>query len=107
MRIGNDNSGSSGQTVNYPIDRMRETAGNILSNANKSLAEHEATWAKVQRYIERFPGFMQGPVRTLFSLYEARLRASYQWQMDFAKTLADSADMAETTETDIANSFKQ
>jgi len=107
MRIGNGNTGPSDQTINYPVDRMRETAGNILSNANKSLAQHETAWANVQRYIERFPGFMQGPVRTLFSLYEARLCASYRWQMDFAKALADSAEIAETTETNIANSFKQ
>ena len=74
MRIGNGNTGLSNQTINYHVDRMRETAGNILSNANKSLAQHETAWANVQRYIERFPDFMQGPVRTLFSLYEARLR---------------------------------
>lgn len=106
MRIDDGNTGPSSQTINYPVDRMRETAGNILSNANNSLAQHETVWANVQRYIESFPGFMQGPVRTLFSIYEARLRQSYEWQMDFAKTLADSADMVETTETGIANSFK-
>jgi len=106
LRIKNDNTGSSSLVANYPVDRIRETAGNILSNANSSLVQHETAWANVQSYIGRFPGFMQGPVRALFSIYEARLRSSYQWQIDFARSLADSADALETTENGVKNSFK-
>jgi hypothetical protein len=106
MKIENAGSGSSNTSINYPIPKMRQTAGNIMSNANNSLAQHETAWSKLQQYIGRFPGFMQEPIRAVLSAYENRLRASYQWQIDYAQALSTSADTMDDADTSISDSFQ-
>jgi hypothetical protein len=84
---------------------MRNTAGNILTNALKAQTQHEQSWTRIQNYISSFPGFMQGPVRALLETYEKRVRASYQWQIDTATALARGADIAEATDNGIALTY--
>lgn len=103
MRIANTGGGSDQKQ--FPVARMRTTAGNIMSNALSAQAQHDQAWGRIQGYIDRFPGFMQGPVRAVLESYDKRLRASYQWQIDFATSLALGADAADTTDTYIKNAF--
>ncbi|MDQ2905704.1 MAG: hypothetical protein M3Y81_19430 [Chloroflexota bacterium] len=106
MRIGPDGNANGGRDLKtFPVERMRKAAGDIVSNANSSLAQHEATWRRVQGYIDSFPGFMQGPVRAVLSGYDRRLRESYQWQIDYATSLAQGADAAGITDADMAQAF--
>ncbi|MDQ2715181.1 MAG: hypothetical protein M3Z08_09770 [Chloroflexota bacterium] len=106
MRIvPEDSSSGSGDVKQFPVSRMLETAGNMMMNANNALTQHETTWKKVQSYIEHFPGFMQGPVRAVLDSYDRRLRDSYQWQMDFARALAQGADAADTTDSHMVQAF--
>ena len=98
-------SGGNSDAKQFPVGRMLETASQMMANANQSLAEHEQAWTRIQNYIDSFPGFMQGPVRAVLEAYEKRVRASYQWQIDCATSLAMQAEAAETTDTNIAQSF--
>ncbi|MBA2285158.1 MAG: hypothetical protein H0W02_06735 [Ktedonobacteraceae bacterium] len=104
-RIPSGDTSSGSGAIFYPLDRMREAAAKILVNAGEAQQSHNAAWAKVQSYVQSFPGFMQGPIMTVLSRYDARLRASYQWQLDFANTLFDAADAMDTTDNNIADSF--
>ena len=99
--------GSSGNSdiKQFPVSRMLEAASQMIANANQSLAEHEQAWNRIQNYIATFPGFMQGPVRAVLEAYEKRVRASYQWQIDYATSLVTQAEAAQTTDTNIAQSF--
>jgi hypothetical protein len=106
MRPTDDGGSSSGKdTKQFPVARMREAAGNILSNATSAQTQHDQVWGRIQNYINRFPGFMQGPIRAALEMYEKRLRASYQWQIDFANALAQGANAADTTDTNIQKNF--
>ncbi|MDQ2714514.1 MAG: hypothetical protein M3Z08_06380 [Chloroflexota bacterium] len=106
MRPESDSGSSGGGDLKrFPASKMRTTAGNMTTNANNALAEHERSWARIQAYINRFPGFMQGPVRAVLEAYEKRLRASYQWQLDCANALIQGAEATETTDTQMAQSF--
>lgn len=106
MRIENADGGSSSTSINYPVGKMHTTANNMMSNAKKGLAQHEATWTKVQAYINNVPGILQGPIHAVLSAYEQHLRASYQWQMDYAQTLSNSATAMEDGDVHVANTFK-
>jgi hypothetical protein len=77
-----------------------------MVDAGTAMMEHDAKWARIQSFIASFPGFMQGTIMGVLSPYAQRLRDSYQWQIDFANTLLDAANMADTTNQDVANSFK-
>ncbi len=107
MKIGSGDGSSSGssQAKQFPVTRMLTTAGNMVANANTALAQHEAAWARIQNYINTFPGFMQGPVRAVLEAYEKRLRDSYQWQIDCANALVAGAEAAGATDTQIAQLF--
>lgn len=94
------------ETIFYPMDDIRTAAAKILVKSDLALQSHEAAWSKIQSYVESFPGFMQGPIMDVISPYERRLRASYQWQKDFASTLFDVVNEMEATDNDVANSFK-
>jgi len=102
---GDGGSSGGGDLKRFPVARMRETAGNIVANALSAQEQHDQAWRRIQAYIDRFPGFMQGPVRAVLESYDKRLRASYQWQFDFASALVQGADAADTTDTEIKNSF--
>jgi hypothetical protein len=92
MRVGSGGGSSRGSDVKkFPVGKMLTTAGNMITNANNALAEHERAWARIQTYIDSFPGFMQPPVRAVLSAYEKRLRASYQWQIDAATDVVKSS----------------
>lgn len=97
-------AGSSGQ-MSYPLGRMHEIASQIISNANASIAEHDAAWNKVQVYVQTFPGFMQGALMAVLSPYEHRLRASYEWQIAAANTLIQGANSMEQTDNVVSQSF--
>lgn len=106
MRTGSGGGSSgNGDVKQFPVGRMLETASQIIANANQSLAEHEQAWQRIQNYINSFPSFMQGPVRAVLEAYEKRLRDSYQWQIDSANALIAGAETAETTDTQLAQSF--
>lgn len=106
MRPGSGGGSSGGSDLKqFPVAKMLTTAGNMITNANNALAEHEKTWKRVENYINSFPGFMQGPVRAVLGAYEKRLRDSYQWQIDCANALVAGAEAAETTDTQLAQSF--
>lgn len=96
---------SKNDKMSYSPDRIHTTASNIMANASTSLANHETAWSNVQRYIDRFPSFMQGPVRVVFSSYEQRLRRSYEWQKDYAKALNAFADAVSVVDQDVNKSF--
>jgi hypothetical protein len=106
MRPADSGGPASSGTMNFPTERMRTTAGKMMSNANHALMQHEQHWSRVSAFVDRFPGFMQGPVWAVLKPYESRLRASFQWQMDFARTLAQSAEALDDVEKDIADYFK-
>lgn len=97
---------SANDEMSYPIEHMYTTVDNIMSNASTSLTQHEIAWSNVQRYIDRFPYFMQGPVRAVLSAYEQRLRQSYEWQVEYAKALKDATDTAAGVEQDVYTSFR-
>jgi len=107
MKIGSGDGSSSGSSgvKQFPVARMLTTAGNMVANANTSLAQHEQAWTRIQNYINTFPGFMQGPVRAVLGAYEKRLRDSYQWQIDCANALVAGAEAAGATDTQIAQLF--
>ncbi len=92
-------------TIFYPTDDIRAASAKISSKANLALESHHTAWARIQRYVESFPGFMQGPIMDVLSRYERRLSASYQWQIDFAQTLGVVANAIDTNEQDIASGF--
>jgi hypothetical protein len=92
--------------MSYPAGRILETANRMTTNAQSSLEQHNAAWAKIQAYVQSFPGFMQGPLLLVLTPYERRLRSSYQWQLDCAKTLTSGMDQMQQTDTAVSNTFK-
>src|SRR5690242_217068 len=90
MRNTDQTSGS--ELIRYPIDLMRSVASQILTDANNALAQLDSDWKKAQWYIDTLPSILQGSFHDLLDKHQSRLRASYQWQKDFATALARTAD---------------
>lgn len=90
----------------YPIDRMQQTAQKIKTNAEQAYERHVIAWRNVEVLIERFPGFMQPPLRAVFDPHDQRFRLSYQWQMEFADHLLRAASSMEQVEERNVQQFK-
>ena len=99
-------NGSSGESIVYPIEHMRQTAAKILAKANYAQEQHDTTWGQIQSYVQNnFEPDMQGPVMNLLHPYAARLRAAYDWQISLASSLFAAVDLMETTDGDVAQAF--
>ncbi|GCE10535.1 hypothetical protein [Tengunoibacter tsumagoiensis] len=101
-----DGSSPQSDVVSYPLDDMRQAAAKILVDADLALTKHNTQWYSIKKFVERFPGFMQGTIFNVLNPYEKRLRDSYQWQMDFATALFDTADQMENTDQTVSDNFQ-
>lgn len=105
LPLGQDGSTSSDLIV-YPVDHMRETAAKILAKASYAQTQHDATWQQIQNYAhQNFDSRMVGTVLDCLKPYADRLRASYDWQIDFASALFTAVDAVVSTDTNIADAF--
>jgi len=97
---------SSGESIVYPIEHMRQTAAKILAKASYAQEQHDTIWGQIQSYVlNAFEPDMQGPVMDLLQPYAARLRASYNWQIDLASSLFAAVNLMESTDSDVAQAF--
>jgi len=98
-------SASSDQIV-YPVDHMRETAAAILAKANEAQVQHDITWQQIQNYVyQHFDPAMQGTILDCLKPYVERLRATYDWQINFASALFTTVDAIMSTENAISDAF--
>ncbi len=100
------NTGGSDLVV-YPLDHMRDTAAKILAQAGDTQAQHDTLWRQIQDYGEQ--DFNPNWGRTVMEClvpYAARLRATYDWQINLATALFDAIDAIEGTENATSQSFK-
>ena len=93
------------EEISYPIDRMQQTAQKIKSNAQQAYERHVVAWRNSEALINRFPGFMQPPLRTVFDSHDQRFRLSYQWQMEFADHLINAANEMKQVDDNSAQQF--
>src|SRR2546430_16278475 len=93
-----DTTGGSDLLV-YPLRHMRETAAKILAQAGSSQAQHDLLWQHLQDYLEQDfdPGWKES-LREFLTPYAARLRLSYDWQMNLASALSEATDAIERNE---------
>lgn len=96
---------SDGNTISYPPDAMRTTAGKIRNNATTALNNHESYWSLIQTCISPLPGFMQSALNAVLNPHNERLRASFQWQMDYADLLEKAAGEMEAQDNTTKRSF--
>ncbi len=97
---------SSGESIVYPIEHMRQTAAKIVAKASYAQEQHDTTWAQIQAYVlNNFEPDMQGSVMNLLQPYAARLRAAYDWQMNLASSLFAAVDLMESTDSTVAQAF--
>jgi hypothetical protein len=104
MRIKDQASGS--ELICYPVDLMHSVASQILTDANNALTQLDSDWKKAQTYIDTLPFVLQGSFYDLLDKHQKRLRASYQWQIDFANALSRTADIAADNNDHIAHGFQ-
>ncbi len=100
-----ENTGGSDLIV-YPLDHMRDTAAKILAQAGDAQSRHDQLWRQIQDYIDQ--DFDPGWGRTVMECvqpYTARLRATYDWQINLATALFDAIDAIEGTDNRIDQSF--
>ena len=98
-------STSSDQIV-YPVDHMQETAAKILAKASYAQAQHDITRQQIQSYVQQnFDSRMVSTVLDCLKPYADRLRATYDWQIDFASALFTTVDAIVSTEDHIKESF--
>ncbi len=90
----------------YPITTMRATAQQIRTNATNSLCNHEQTWQRLQNCLAPLPGFIQAAFNIVLNTHNQRLRASFQWQIDLATRLEESANAMEKVDQSRAQSFQ-
>jgi hypothetical protein len=103
MRIGPDNSGSSNESILYPIDLMREVAAKLLVQADTAMQEHNTICAKVQGFLET--NDVDGCMAAVVAPHEKRMRDSYEWQMQLASTLFSAIDEMESADQNVSQSF--
>ncbi|SRR5579883_1715209 len=98
---------SGDEQIQYPIDLMCSVASKVLAETSLALDQYDAHWKQVQTYLHTLPGVLQGPFKDLLTQHEQRLRASYQWQIDFASALFSAIDAIEGTDEDVSQQFAQ
>lgn len=100
------NGATSSDLIVYPVDHMRETAAKVLVNASNAQSHHDAVWQQIQSHVYRnFDPTMQETVIACLKPYADRLRASYDWQLNFASALFDAVDAISTTEGNVTQSL--
>lgn len=99
-------SNNSGDEIGYPLDHMRQIAAAILVQASNDQLQHDQAWQQITHFIQnKFDPVLHDAVTGLLQPYAARLRATYDWQMDLASGLFDAIDLMDTTDHDVANTF--
>jgi hypothetical protein len=97
---------TSGDQIVYPIDSMREAAAQILAKASYAQSQHDTTWQQIQNYVyQNFDPQMQSAVLDCLKPYADRLRATYDWQIDFASALFTTVDAITSVDDQAAQSF--
>ncbi len=97
---------TSGDQIVYPVDSMRETAAKILTKASFAQAQHDIAWQQTQSYVQQnFDARMVGTILDCLKPYADRLRATYDWQIDFASALFTAVDAITSVEHQAAQSF--
>ncbi len=91
--------------VAYPINLMRQVAGQIMEQVGRAMSEHQAHWHDAQTYISTLPGIVENDMWTLMNLHQQRLLDSYQWQLAFAQALVEAAQYMEDLDHGIRDSF--
>lgn len=94
-------SGGTGGSdlVVYPLDHIRDTAAKILAQAGEAQAQHDQIWQHIQDFITSdIAKNWQVPLMDCLNPYAARLRATYDWQINLASALFDLLDAIEGTE---------
>ena len=85
---------------------MRETAAKILVKASEAQSQHDITWQQLQSYVyQNFDPTMQSTILDCLKPYADRLRATYNWQIDFASALFTAVDAITSVDTQAAQSF--
>ena len=97
---------NSSDLIVYPVEHMRETAAKILAKASSAQAQHDTTWQQIQNYVsQNFDPRMQSTVLDCLKPYADRLRATYNWQIDFASALFTTVDAITSVDEQGAQSF--
>ncbi|MBV9258853.1 MAG: hypothetical protein JO215_12635 [Ktedonobacteraceae bacterium] len=112
----------SSNVINYPIDRMREVANDILSAVYKARQQHSTHWSNIQHYINGdcvasyrplgitplfvFGGDVSSHMKDVLEPHAQRLTDSYDWLEQFAHELLKAVQVIEQTEHSIAQSFQ-
>ena len=97
---------TSGDLVVYPVEHMREAAAQILVQASNAQSQHDITWQQIQNYIQQnFDAKMVGTLLDCLTPYANRLRATYNWQIDFASALFTTVDAITSVDDQAAQSF--
>ncbi len=89
----------------YPLDLIRQVAAQIGIDAGKAQQQHDDNWRAVQSYLDTLPGILRDHFRDLLNRHQQRLRASYQWQLDFANALFQVAQAIDDAEHGIQDLF--
>ena len=98
--------GTSSDQIVYPVEHMRETAAKILVEASYAQAQHDVIWQQIQNYVyQNFDPTMQGTALDCLKPYADRLRATYNWQIDFASALFTAVDAITSVDDQAAQSF--
>lgn len=92
-------------TISYPVDLMRQVAGQIMVDAGQAMIDHQNQWNDVQTYLSSLPGMVQSHVQTLLNQHQQRLMDSYQWQLDFANALMEAAQYMDDLDHGIRDTF--
>lgn len=91
--------------INWPVHLMQETAQRIKTDNETLLNEHIQQWQKIEAANTSLPLSMQEPFRIFHTSLESHLSGALTLHHHIGQMLSTSANLAETTDTAIAQSF--
>jgi hypothetical protein len=93
-------------TVQLPIAHMSEKARTLQNQADNLAAETSSHVQQMQEYHSSLPGSMQSTFGDFISGVQQRLSNGLKVHAQISKLLSDAANASESTDADLASSFK-